>query len=252
MKSLTASDRETLVRLAASLPKGDKTRRAILAGLLSKEAASAPNDIWRAYVVQADPIMLFGATNGWLRPGTVIAVESASPMWATVAAVTPQNRYLEGDVRTKDLREMCVSLVDAAESPSAEIPNLAVPVSRLVRALGWPKMVFFRKVNQTRIEDPVAEMGSFPGTGMEARLARQDKVAARPLHEIARDIKRDWKNVYFGAKPYLEALSSMNSVNDDYGYDPGHEIVRYFLANANGWRGDVAKAIKAELKALLR
>ena len=38
MKSLTASDRKSLIRLAASLPKGDKGRRAILAGL-SKVAA---------------------------------------------------------------------------------------------------------------------------------------------------------------------------------------------------------------------
>lgn len=33
MKSLTASDRNSLIRLAASLPKGDKQRRVILAGL---------------------------------------------------------------------------------------------------------------------------------------------------------------------------------------------------------------------------
>jgi len=38
MKSLTAADRKSLVRLASSLPKGDKSRRAILAGL-SKVAA---------------------------------------------------------------------------------------------------------------------------------------------------------------------------------------------------------------------
>jgi len=33
MKNLTASDRKSLIRLASSLPKGDKGRRAILAGL---------------------------------------------------------------------------------------------------------------------------------------------------------------------------------------------------------------------------
>ena len=38
MKSLTAADRKSLIRLASSLPKGDKSRRAILAGL-SKVAA---------------------------------------------------------------------------------------------------------------------------------------------------------------------------------------------------------------------
>ena len=31
-------------------------------------------------------------------------------------------------------------------------------------------------------------------------------------------------------------------------YDSGRSIVRYFLGNAGTWRGDVAKAIKAELK----
>ena len=31
-------------------------------------------------------------------------------------------------------------------------------------------------------------------------------------------------------------------------YDSGRSIVRYFLGNAGAWRGDVAKAIKAELK----
>jgi len=33
MKNFTASDRKSLIRLASSLPKGDKSRRAILAGL---------------------------------------------------------------------------------------------------------------------------------------------------------------------------------------------------------------------------
>ena len=38
MKTLTASDRKSLIRLASSLPKGSPERRAILAGL--KKAAS--------------------------------------------------------------------------------------------------------------------------------------------------------------------------------------------------------------------
>lgn len=38
MKNITASDRKSLIRLASSLPKGDKSRRAILAGL-NKTAA---------------------------------------------------------------------------------------------------------------------------------------------------------------------------------------------------------------------
>jgi hypothetical protein len=77
------------------------------------------------------------------------------------------------------------------------------------------------------------------------------KVATRPLCEIAREIKNDWKKVYFGAAPYLDAMLSLNSVNDNYGWDSGKSIVRYFLGNASTWRGDTAKRIKAELKAMV-
>jgi hypothetical protein len=73
----------------------------------------------------------------------------------------------------------------------------------------------------------------------------------RPLHDIAREIRADWKKVYFGAVPYLEALGSLDSVDDAYGADPAAHIVRYFLSNAGAWRGPVAREIKAELKRML-
>jgi hypothetical protein len=75
---------------------------------------------------------------------------------------------------------------------------------------------------------------------------------ARPLYEIARDIRKDWKNVNYAAKPYLDAMSSLDSVNDTYIMDSAKSIVLYFLCNANSWRGEVAKAIKAELKAMVK
>lgn len=71
---------------------------------------------------------------------------------------------------------------------------------------------------------------------------------ARPLSEIAREIRGSWKNVYFGAKPYLDAMSSLNSINDNYYCDSAESVVIYFLANANSWRGEDARRIKAELK----
>ena len=76
--------------------------------------------------------------------------------------------------------------------------------------------------------------------------------AARPLSAIARDIRRAWPRVYFAAAPYLDAMSALNSINDKYMYDDARGIVRYFLANAAAFRGDNAKALKAELKALLK
>lgn len=72
----------------------------------------------------------------------------------------------------------------------------------------------------------------------------------RTLSAIANEIRKDWANPYFGAVPYLNAMRSMGSINDNYGLDSGHSIVLYFLANATTWRGDVARRIKAELKAM--
>jgi hypothetical protein len=74
----------------------------------------------------------------------------------------------------------------------------------------------------------------------------------RPLHLIASDIRKDWKNVNYGAKPYLSAMASLESINSMYGYDSAKSVVMYFLSNASAWRGDTAKAIKAELKAMIK
>jgi len=73
----------------------------------------------------------------------------------------------------------------------------------------------------------------------------------RSLFTIAQEIRSNWTKVNFGAVPYLDAMSSLNSIEDKYGWDSGDSIVRYFLSNASTWRGDVARRIKAELKAML-
>lgn len=74
----------------------------------------------------------------------------------------------------------------------------------------------------------------------------------RPVCEIAREIRRDWKKVNFAAEPYLSAMSTLNSIQDSYGLDSGKSIVLYFLANASSWRGEVAKRVKAELKKMCK
>lgn len=75
---------------------------------------------------------------------------------------------------------------------------------------------------------------------------------SRPLYEIAADIRQDWRNVNLAAVPYLEAMGELSSINDKYGADSGKSIVSYFLVNASGWRGPVAKTIKSELNAMLK
>jgi hypothetical protein len=74
----------------------------------------------------------------------------------------------------------------------------------------------------------------------------------RPLYAIAREIRADWKKVSPYAAPYLQAMSYLNSVDDNYILDSGRSIVSYFLANAGSWRGETAKRIKAELKAMVK
>jgi hypothetical protein len=74
----------------------------------------------------------------------------------------------------------------------------------------------------------------------------------RPLWEIAEDIHATWPEPYFGARPYLEALSDLNSIEEMYGLDSARSIVLYFLSNAQTWRGPEARRIKAELKSLVK
>lgn len=84
------------------------------------------------------------------------------------------------------------------------------------------------------------------------------KARVRPLYEIANDIKKDWKatakdgKIYFGAVPYLDAMMSLTTINDNYIMDSGRSIVNYFFANANSYRGGRSKELKAELKAMLK
>ena len=75
---------------------------------------------------------------------------------------------------------------------------------------------------------------------------------ARPLYEIAREIRKTWTKVSPYAEPYLEAMESLDSINDNYYFDSGKSIVLYILSNANTWRGEDARRIKAELKEMLK
>ena len=72
----------------------------------------------------------------------------------------------------------------------------------------------------------------------------------RPLHKIASEISRDWRKVNYAAVPYLDAMRSLDSITDSYYNDSARSVVLYFLANAGAWRGETAKRIKAELKAM--
>ena len=74
----------------------------------------------------------------------------------------------------------------------------------------------------------------------------------RSISAIARDIARNWSKVNYAAVPYLDAMYSLDSIDDNYYLDSAREIVARFLCNAGSFRGPEARRIKAELKAMLR
>ena len=79
---------------------------------------------------------------------------------------------------------------------------------------------------------------------------KEQKTNARTLKEIANEIAADWKKPHFGAVPYLDAMKTLDSINDNYFFDSGKSVVLYFLANAGTWKGETARRIKKELKKL--
>lgn len=75
-----------------------------------------------------------------------------------------------------------------------------------------------------------------------------------PLYIIAKIILSDWgyNKINFGAKPYLNAMQSLENITDNYGCDSGKSIVAYFLSNAGTWKGDTAREVKKHLNKLLK
>lgn len=74
----------------------------------------------------------------------------------------------------------------------------------------------------------------------------------RRLAEIAVEVKKDWHPINNGAaESALDAMATMGLVTEPYGFDQnGYGVIGQFLSNATGWRGPVARRIKAELRAM--
>jgi len=73
----------------------------------------------------------------------------------------------------------------------------------------------------------------------------------RSISEIARDIKRSpwWRsNASIYARDYIQAMSCLDTIDDQYGLDSGESIVSYALSNMATFKGEEARAIKLELK----
>ena len=76
----------------------------------------------------------------------------------------------------------------------------------------------------------------------------------RTFAEIAQEIKKVWAKPYFGAVPYINAMVMIDSSdkNSPYLCENAESVTKYFLANAQTWRGEDAKRIKAELKSMIK
>jgi len=75
----------------------------------------------------------------------------------------------------------------------------------------------------------------------------------RTLNTIAQEISADWGDkISPHAAPYLEAMSDLQSVSDNFYADSGRSVVAYFLANAQTWRGEKAREIKKELNLMIK
>lgn len=77
------------------------------------------------------------------------------------------------------------------------------------------------------------------------------QLKVRPINEIAYDIYKAWPNVSPAARPYLDAMRKLDTIEDMYIADSAQSIVSYFLANASSFRGEDARRLKNELKQIL-
>lgn len=79
-----------------------------------------------------------------------------------------------------------------------------------------------------------------------------ENIQTTPINEIAWVISVSWEKPYFGAVPYIKAMRQIYNVHDKYAYEDAESVIRYFLANASTWRGDVARLVKKELNNRLK
>jgi len=74
----------------------------------------------------------------------------------------------------------------------------------------------------------------------------------RDICEIAGDIARDPSltgTARATSMPYLDGLKCVRTSSDMFGMDNAGHLVAYALGNLKSWRGESARALKAELKA---
>lgn len=81
------------------------------------------------------------------------------------------------------------------------------------------------------------------------------------IHEMIADMKKvcseqkkptTWREKFWSAVPYIEALGNLDSPDESYGWDKGKDLINYLLANLTTYRGDKAKEFKALFKEMAK
>jgi hypothetical protein len=60
------------------------------------------------------------------------------------------------------------------------------------------------------------------------------------------------KSWYAYAKPYVHAMATLETANENYYEDSGVSVCLYALANLSVWRGENARLIKAQINRHIR
>lgn len=78
---------------------------------------------------------------------------------------------------------------------------------------------------------------------------------SRSLSAIAREIQSDYaakgKPVHYSAKPYVDAMRSLDTMDDRFYEDDASSVVIYAVSNLSTWRGETAVRVKRELRVML-
>jgi hypothetical protein len=74
----------------------------------------------------------------------------------------------------------------------------------------------------------------------------------RDIHEIAKEIRSNWKNPHVKALRYLLPMAYLKHPIDTFAHDTGKDIILKFLQNASLWRGEKARQIKKELRHMIK
>lgn len=71
--------------------------------------------------------------------------------------------------------------------------------------------------------------------------------------QISDVIYEDWgSKISPRALPYLEAMANLDNLNEMYGADSASDVITYFLANSEEWKGETARAVKKALEKMLK